>query len=277
MPRFCDSFPATILVVLYKQEPLATSTVRGILAARSALAHGTKLVLWDNGPVAARELPESSDTLRIEYVHTPENLSLSKVYNRVAEGLPSEGVLLVLDQDTGVVRDFFEAMAQALQERPEIDLFLPLVRSASSGILVSPGSQRWIKGKYWKTESVGIMPSKGVLAVASGIVARSRLFGPGGVRFDERLSLYMIDTKFMMDHASIRPSLFVVSHVLRHGDSAEEVEPVATKLFRFQNRMRAGAILFSTPWTKCVAYRLYWVWCALRQALLHREPKFLRP
>lgn len=275
MAIFGERAPSTLLVVLYRLAPQSSSTVKGILEAQANIAEGTRLLLWDNGPVACGMLPEGG-RLAMEYVHTPENLPLSVIYNRVLSGLPANGVLAIFDQDSNPDAGYFDAMELALATDNACDLFLPLVRSSSSGVLVSPGSLRWIKGKYWPREKTGIIASKNVTAVASGMVLRASLFAAGDIRFDERLSLYMIDTKFMIDHASVRGHLHVVSHTLRHGDSAEEREPVETKLFRFRNRMLAGNVVFGRPLARNLAYRAYWAWSAIRHALAHRDWRFLR-
>lgn len=277
MNLFGESALATLLVVLYKQEPLDSRTVQCIFEFSELVSVGTRVILWDNGPSRAEFIPKSGNRISVEYVHTPENLSLSVIYNRVASSLPHDGVLVVLDQDTELSAEYFQDMAIALNVHLDIGLFLPLVRSSNSGILVSPGTRQWIKGKYWENERIGVISSKDILAVASGMVIRASLLGPEGIRFDERLNLYMIDSKFLIDYEKHFVSLVVVRCVVMHGDSSEESEAVERKLFRFRNRMRAGNIVYGESWSQWIMYQAYWVWSMIRHALHYRDARFLSP
>lgn len=264
----------TILVVLFHQEPKESVTLRGILQGQFPFPEGSRVILWDNSPSRAHSIP-SDHRMVIDYIHTPENLGLSIVYNRVVSQLSAGETLVILDQDSCLDDRYFESLRIALIENPCQDLFLPQVRSVNSGTLVSPGRLQWIKGRYLNSVQPGIIPSQSILAVASGIAVRARLFFKSDLRFDQRLNLYMIDTKFMMDYARIRPHVFVLDYTLKHGDSTDEHEPIERKLFRFQNRMRAGAIVHGDNLIKRTAYRLYWAWSALKMATLNRDTRFL--
>src|SRR3546814_17709920 len=75
-----------ILVAVYNIDPIQSSTIRSLLKCDMTLFK-VRVVLWDNSPIrheicVVRELLQKKG-LQCDFIHTPENLSLSKMYNRV--------------------------------------------------------------------------------------------------------------------------------------------------------------------------------------------------
>ena len=67
--------------------------------------------------------------------------------------------------------DFFGKLNSAIMKRPDISLFLPLIRTEQA--IVSPGDYKIFKGSYWEKEKYGVINAKNILAINSGMVILS--------------------------------------------------------------------------------------------------------
>ncbi|MDR2361189.1 MAG: hypothetical protein LBD91_00460 [Prevotellaceae bacterium] len=194
----------------------------------------SKLVVWDNSPESLHE--EDLKWIHAhfpngEYIHTPENSSMAKIYNRVYWNNLQYDYLLILDQDTTLTPGFFVALYKAIAQHPEVNLFLPLVYHEHR--IISPADFRFYRGIYWKQRLTGLVTAKNRLAIASGMTIRMNYLKVKENRFDERLKLYGVDDKFMLDYGKENDSFFVLNYVLTHHLSMFEQEDIEKKTMRF--------------------------------------------
>jgi GT2 family glycosyltransferase len=220
-----------MVVVLYKTraaDSLSLITLGDNLPANS------KLVVWDNSPDALHAADLKWIHARFpnsEYIHTPENSSLAKVYNQVYVTNTQYDYFLILDQDTTLTTDFFVALRNAIARHPGINLFLPLVCHGHQ--VVSPADFRFYRGVYWTQRQTGLVTAQNRLAIASGMTIRMEYLKEKANRFDERLKLYGVDDKFILDYGKENQYFFVLDYVLTHQLSMFEQEDVERKTMRF--------------------------------------------
>jgi GT2 family glycosyltransferase len=272
-----DRFPKPkiiVLIVLYKTSLIESKTVQSIKKQdRSQL--DCKLIIWDNSPLAL--LPSELDITRsligeFEYISTPENVWLSKVYNRVL-GSHTFDFAILLDQDSTMPSNFFSELLLHIQHNKEINLFLPLVMN--SGKLVSPGSFFFFKGKHWKKPKTGLIRSKNVLAITSGMIISGKYLKENNIKFDERLSLYAIDTAFMLEFSRHERFLYVLPVIFEHNTllwsnpSADELLP------RFRNLKDAWVKILSERPVALIFAKTYAVIVSLKLAIKYRDSRFL--
>jgi GT2 family glycosyltransferase len=129
------------VVVLYKQAPAATQTIRSltqVFGSRPDLQASVGVLLWDNSPLraAAFSLPFSFD-----YEHSEKNVGTSGAYNFAMQLAEARGCpwLLLLDQDTTVSEEFLSAMlgySEQFRDRADVGAVVPFI--FSHGALVSP-------------------------------------------------------------------------------------------------------------------------------------------
>jgi GT2 family glycosyltransferase len=225
-----------VLVVLYKKRVSESETIQSLLNCINK-EDLYKIILWDNSPFPLQTseiglLTHSFSSF--EYKHTPENISLAKIYNiTIKENFNSE-LLMLFDQDSVITISYFELLKKGINENPKINLFVPLVKNGDQ--VVSPGDFAFINGKYWHNERSGIVESKNKLAITSGMVIRmSYLLSNSFIGFDERLKLYGIDTQFMIQYQKCNSNFFVINYVLKHNLSLYENEDISTKIKRFRD------------------------------------------
>lgn len=264
-----------VLVVLYKKKISESPTISTLLLQHRDLFE-LELVIWDNSmdrcPEAEIHILEKNFD-RFQYHWTPENTWLSKLYNQVLTGHTYDYALL-LDQDTEIPPYYFDKLAAALLKFPKLNLFLPLVLHEKK--VVSPGAWVYFKGKHWKKIKTGIIPSKNVLAITSGIVISAKVFFVHQMRFDERLSLYGIDTAFMLNFSKFEKQLCVLSIKFDHDTVLWSNPPADVMLGRFRNlKSTWPKILSDRPVARVLVY-FYSMAVSFKLALKYQDARFLK-
>lgn len=266
-----------VVVVLYRMDLASSPTIASLVAAAGSLERSTVLI-WDNGPNPqdAAELARVGDLAawRIDYVHAPDNAGLPAVYGAAIDRARDHDVVVLLDQDSGLPSDYFEHVRAACHAQPECAVFLPIVES--HGRIVSPGSYRWIKGRYWRTARHGLVAAVGLTAINSGMAVRRTYLAEEFPGYDPRLRFYGVDTAFMLDHARRRRHAFVMECVVRHASALLETNAPATE------RVRRNAALFES-WVlvheasivRSVLVRFYVLYVGLREAIRSRDLRFV--
>lgn len=262
------------VVVTYKTEWSKSETINSLLAM-PCLSTSIELVLWDNSPVSHIDQDIvcrlSRTFAAVSTVHASHNEGLAKVYNTVARK-PGFDIFVIFDQDTVFDAGYFAALEVAAAQPASV--LLPIVRSGER--IVSPGSYKLVKGRHWTKPRTGLLPSKGVVAISSGLAVRREYIERFPGAFDERLNLYGIDTAFMLAYARREPSVYVMDYVLKHHTMLWSNPPKATMLFRFKNLRRARLIMHRGDWALYPLALAYGGWSSLRMAARYRDLAFLR-
>ena len=220
-----------IVIVLYKTKFHESTTITTL--SKNILPN-SKLVIWDNGPIAVSDVDIAEIKKMfpvVEYQHTPENISLAKIYNSVFRNNLQYDFFLIFDQDTTLTADYFTKLQEAIIQFPHINLFLPLIYNDNQ--IVSPGDFLIYKGKYWQEKHTGLVIAKNRLAVASGMAIRMNYLENIMNPFDERLKLYGIDSQFILEYGKRNKYFYVLDYVLNHNLSAFTRESPYLKASRF--------------------------------------------
>jgi cellulose synthase/poly-beta-1,6-N-acetylglucosamine synthase-like glycosyltransferase len=202
-----------VLVVVYKTDPALSDSLR-TLVANDYPRNQLRVIVWDNSPNSIANL-EFLQKEGFEYYLTPENLSLSVIYNKViTKHLRGDEYLLLLDQDTLLPKDFLRVVESAVSKDSDIDLFLPMVRANNSW--VSPINYLIGWGRSWGLPRSGRMRANNICAINSGMLIAAKYLKNEYPGYDERLRFYGTDTQFMLDYMSRRCELVVLDSVLEH-------------------------------------------------------------
>lgn len=212
-----------------------SSTIKSIVSMNRQLLDHLKLVIWDNSPIDFYQI--QSNVIDYDYYRTPENCSLSVIYNRVLDHYNQARSLFIFDQDSKLTQDYFALMKDALKKNLDIGLFVPYVLYGH--LIVSPGDYFIYKGRYWKKLHLGRVSSKNKLCIASGMMINIALIKSYNIRFDEHLKFYGIDSQFVLDYSYKNPYFFIINYSLEHNLSLYEKENFQTKLWRSKSQMEA--------------------------------------
>lgn len=248
-----------VLVVLYKLQPGESPTLQSFVQYVATLDEsakaGYRLCIWDNSPVSCEDavlsMQSQFPTLSIQYIHTPENTPLSKVYNQMAEQVAENAYLTLFDQDTSLPREYFEELCSA-QCRLE-PLILPKVMC--QGLLVSPGTRFYARGRLLRDIPSGRVKSKNLLAINSGMSIHGKVLR--AIKYDERLRFYGTDTYFMKNYEKFYDHAFVLETPLSHSLAEMEERPKEWHVAHAKEKFRAFNIIFSDSVIEILFVRIY--------------------
>lgn len=228
------------LTVLYKTKYSESQTLRSFADLNFGDNKNNFFVVWDNSPENMATLQELKDFLQtenVEYIHTPENTALSKVYNVCLEKYSGFDFFIIFDQDSKIIRkDFDSYLEKTILENPDVNIFLPQIYS--NGKLYSPGKFWIFKGFHYKKLPVGVHKDKLYTAIMSGTCVRISFLKENKISFNEELSLYGIDTCFFYDVRKIDSTFYVLNEKLGH-DLSESVLKDLEKKKRTFNYLEA--------------------------------------
>jgi GT2 family glycosyltransferase len=264
------------VVVLYKEDLDQSLSIQSLCSIIGSIDF--ELFVWDNSPVA--QMPEQVEQLqlvipRLKYIYTPENVSMARIYNQVTRWMDKKSeFLLLLDQDSIFSEEFLQRAFAAIHTHPKVNLFVPYIKVGDQ--IFSPGHYSFIKGKYWKTLSLGLVEAKNTVAVSSGMLIRKSYLLANYPSFDERLRLYGIDSDFLITYAKKNQFLFVVDYCLGHHLSVTSDEKIAQKLFRFRDLCYSLKIIaLKKSRFHFVAAVVYLTYLRTKLALQYRTIEFL--
>ncbi|WP_340064179.1 hypothetical protein [Ascidiimonas aurantiaca] len=264
-------------VVLFKEKLLEASTIKSLLSIKNELnTFGTKLVIWDNSPGKQKKKHiESLENIfdRFEYFHTPENLSLSKIYNNIYKFNLGYKFLILFDQDSKFSIDYFNEIFKESLALPEINLFLPIIRAKS--LIVSPANRFFVTGRYWKEKKTGVVDAKNKLAVTSGMSISMNYLKNTFNEFNEELNLYGIDTDFMIQYEKKNSNFFVLDYEMNHDLSYFNIESLEKRLFRFSNHKKSIIKIYKKESILLhVIAILFILGSSLKMSIINRDIRF---
>jgi hypothetical protein len=232
-------------VVLYKEDISVSNTIGSLILIKDFLnSKNYKIVIWDNSPEKQNkaELDLLTAFNCYEYVHTPKNLSLAKVYNTIYQTNKEYNLLILFDQDSKVSKDYFVKLSIAEEENNSINLFLPIIKV--DNLIYSPANRFLVTGRHWDKERYGAVECSKKLAITSGMAIRTNYLRMKSETFNEDLTIYGIDTDFMIQFEKNNLHFFVLDYSMIHQLSLFENESIEKKLFRFSNHKKSLIKIF---------------------------------
>ena len=242
LPIDCNIF----LVVLFNLLPSESTTVQSILSYFDAQCIQGELkyhlVIWDNSPISAmtdvQQFIDKAEFIDILYVNTPENLSLSCVYNYVVSTMSKDKYLTLFDQDTVMDHSYFKELLKLHLGR--WPLILPKVECG--GVLVSPGKRFISRGILLKKIDSGAISSKNLLAINSGMSIARTVFD--SFMYDEKLLFYGTDTYFMRNYEKYYDYAFILSVPISHSLAIMQHNTIEWRSTYYCELVRAANIIF---------------------------------
>lgn len=267
-----------LAVVLYKLKISESTTINSLVLIKEFLNNiNTKIVIWDNSPNTQniKELELLNNFSDFEYKHTPENVSLAKIYNSIYKNNSRYESLVLFDQDSEIDKEYFHKLRFAQKENQKINLFLPIVKVGS--LIFSPANRFWVTGRHWKNERYGVIESSKKLVVTSGMAIKMNYLIDKYPCFNEELNLYGVDTDFILQYEKHNNYFFVLDYVMKHDLSVFTEDSKEMKLLRFRNHKKAIIKIFRNE-----SILKYWlaqafiILSSIKQSIKYRSFKFLK-
>jgi hypothetical protein len=267
-----------LLVVLFQTPPSGSETLRSLAQQEDS---SFSLLVWDNSasPCDERERDGLQKAFtQVEYRHCPSNAPLARVYECVIRenvGPPvSCDYLVIFDQDSTVLPSFISSLRTAATKHPEVGLLLPLVTSADT--LVSPATIRWFLGSRWKTPQTGLLPSKSLTAINSGMAISTEYLSKHFDGYPRELTFYGTDNWMCQSYAAHRPTVVVMPTTVQHGLAEHQKEALDKKLWRHREIVRSTRFLNREGLLRRLACDAYLLIFSARKASKFRDGRFLR-
>lgn len=265
-----------ILIVLYKKSLENSETLQSLLKSKDEIKDSL-LIVWDNSP---NPMIEKSQTLLLqlftnfEYIHTPQNYSLSKIYNIVSKKYLSKYEYLVLfDHDSEFDSNYFSTLIKDIRLNRNINLFLPIVYSENS--MVSPAHNYIIKSRLWTKNLLGLMSSKNKTAINSGMTIAKKVFDDG-FEYDERMTYYGTDNYFMTKFANKYQFLFVVNNIIKHNLSFNTTDDIETKLLIFKETKKTNLLINEDNFFKLFLTKINNLLVSIKLSVKYKRLSFLK-
>ena len=268
-----------VLIVLYRKASQDSIALQSLLAQKALLdgdGIDLQVYVWNNSPGVAQ--PCSG----VRW-YEADNQSLSAIYNLVAADAFANGVevFMISDDDTNysnVSLSYCLEQIQQVRNSPDghqIGVYLP--RMVSNNKLVSPGSRWLFKGRLTPSVTAGVVPSRNLLGINSGLIFTKTCFQRMSPFYDERLRFYATDSNFFIRYAKAFPKAYVLDVTIAHDLSEHSADTPARALFRFEEMVRGLRISFESDSLVVQGLlNIYLSYAAVRKAVAYRRPTFLK-
>jgi len=224
-----------VLVVLYCLDPTKSMTLKCLEFQRS---RDFKLYIWDNSPIGLTD-GQKNNLFKCfpgaVYISTPENLSLSIIYNNIIANLNVENDLLVtFDQDSFISQEYISKIHHYSEEYPAIPVLIPIIHSGG-GVYHSPRPDIPFIRRFFKFSGNKIYGFKyRINSLNSGNVLNIRSLVNAGFKFDEALMFYGVDNSLFRYLYQNRYPVFVIPEVLVQSLAINEIQDHELLIARYK-------------------------------------------
>lgn len=230
-------FDTVIIIVLYGKEISASTTFASLMNSLKQ-KNFYKVVIWNNGPKKLKEIFENNRTLGIsvDIYETPDNISLSEIYNTVILSYNSKKYLF-LDDDSDLSSDYLDKVSLIKPDQ----IGVPLI--VQDNITYGPFCNKEII-----TSKAEFQDKDNITAIMSGVVVGvnilEKIYHKRKFYFDNRFMLYGIDTSFFINFSKLNitkkavvlpPIDHSLSRLLKHDDISS---------FRLKERAYSEGLLY---------------------------------
>lgn len=264
-------------VVLYANQPFDSITLQS-LSSIDFESIGLEVLVHvrDNSTIGygVAGVSKVLNGLDFFYDFDSENLSLSKVYNRIVSMHNYPNAFVFLDDDSVVTKGYFVELLKFLKSSSSIAI--PTINFR--GEMISPGRIEGVRGKKLNTNDiVTSKENRDLVAMMSGTVVKSSVFNLHKLKFDERLSIYGVDTKFFLDSSDVGLGCYVLDYRMEHDSALRALNYEFNKMyFRFSNLMQAQFIIHENKRFYKLSLFLYFPFFIIAKVLRLKDIRFLK-
>jgi len=196
-----------LVIVLYQQKLCETRTYQSLISQYDFDGEQLGLFIWDNSSEASAP---SELTSAAYYIHSDNNVGLSKAYNTAALYAQEHGFtwLLLLDQDTFFPPRIIEEYQKAIDENPSINLF-SLKTKAGNGKYMSPCIMRHKIARLSDNAPTGSIDLSNYSLINSGLLVNIGAFNSIG-GYNEMVYLDFSDHDFIGRFKRIHKEAFII-------------------------------------------------------------------
>ena len=238
------SMKKIFLVVIYKTLIPESKTCQFIKTMNLLGNKNNVVYIWDNSPDKINSIESMRDFFAFEnicFTHTPQNISLAKIYNTVIDKFSHFDAIQIFDQDSYIRKVGYDRYLDSIfLEYDKINIFLPKIYSNNT--IYSPGIF-FIKGFHFRRIKDGINKNRFFTCITSGMMLKIKWIQEKKLVFNEELQLYCIDTDFICKYRKVDSSFFVMDIDFSH-DLSEDMLTVEEKKNRRRVQLDGTKIIY---------------------------------
>lgn len=262
------------LVVVYSTSPDLTTTLKSLATLDFQAAKILpEFSIWDNSEQGFGKASISTLPGEVTYHHSGKNEPLSKVYNTLISNSAGSDYFIVLDDDSSITNDYIASLDLFFRSR--VPVAVPQILFNHN--LISPGIIKGVRGRALNLQNLvtGPVPSKNIVAMMSGTVISKDALSQG-LKFDERLNFYGVDTRFFIDYANAYSEIFILKTSIPHSSALRETGQAYTKkVQRFRNLILSRPLVFDYVKHHKFKISLYVLLFSLNTCLKEKNIRYL--
>ena len=189
------------VIVIYNSDISKSVTFNNI----NSMAMDNCYILVVDNSTKENDNEEKCKLPRCYYVNSGGNVGLSKglnigidyIYNNLHP--KANDLIIQLNDDTGVNKEYFELLLDLAKRHPDTDIFAPVMQG-QDGVYYSPAYNNFFKHKHIKSADE-IVPQNRYMCIASATASREKVFD--NYRFDEGIFMDLIDNNFCDDQRAL--------------------------------------------------------------------------
>lgn len=229
-----------ILCVIYNKKINTSSTINTFndICQLTDFSNITpELHVWDNS--TCKDIKEFNSKYceehKVSISSNGRNEKLGTIYNKFIE-IYSSDYLCIFDDDSVITNSYVNSIDSAVKI-DGVKVGIPKVMSQFNS-LYSPAKLGVVRGKLLDDISSGF--HSGITAITSGVFLDCAFVISNGLKFDEELNLYGIDTLFFINICKKNIPIFVFDVEMQHDLSIYNDEPKSIKAMRFDNLRKSN-------------------------------------
>ncbi|KPM75459.1 hypothetical protein [Pseudoalteromonas sp. UCD-33C] len=269
-------YDIAIVVVLYGNAPHESSTLNSLCKINfNKLLISPKLYVRDNSKdgYLITEVIQNFDG-EVVYDHDGVNLPLAKVYNNAISFFENSSSLIILDDDSTPNESYFLQVVNFLECSSEVAV--PIIEHSDN--IISPGIIKGVKGCTLSKGDLKVNKENfGLVAMMSGTIIKTDSLKRHNIVFDERLTIYGVDTRFFLDCHKSGINIYVLDYCMEHDSALRSKDNDFTSMFfRFSNLMQAQFIIHENKKFYKLSLFLYFPFFIIAKVLRLKDVRFLK-
>jgi GT2 family glycosyltransferase len=165
----------------------------------------------------------------IKYLDMEGNSGLSKAYNRALKEIDADSWVVIFDQDTKIIEEYFDKLSESICKYPEVYMHVPIVKSKN--MQMSPSISKGYNVKKINHSTSGVY--KDITAINSGMAVKGEVFEKTGI-YNENIFLDYLDHYFVREYKNIYKKIAVFDCVIIQDYSDEDHTNYSRDLNRFE-------------------------------------------
>ncbi len=208
-------------------------------------------------------IKEYCEITAYKYISMQGNKGLSKAYNCVLDNLnpmaAPDDILIWLDDDTDVTKEYFDMLRSKSISLKSIDIFAPII-IGQDGVIYSPNEGHFFGSKFMKSPDADINMNK-FNGINSCLAVRNRIYD--NYRYTEELFMDLTDNQFFDDMRKRNVRFCILRTCInqsffQRGDNLDANQLIARIRIKFKDFMiyanNKGKIYLFAGLIKCVGW-----------------------